>query len=208
MTRKHIVFEGLDYSGKSSVLDNVSNTLYRDNNSAYILRYPSDADQSIVKAAFSNHDRLTTATMMLLSTYYGILNTIKSDYTKRDILLDRSFLSCFAYNCKTNMDIRNIFTILKDISDNEKSIIPDYIFYFECDDYTLKQRYSNRQEAEEEYKKKYDQDVLQKFSQYRQRYEYILDLWKRTYPTIITRVDTTALSVEEATNLVIKTLKG
>lgn len=204
-----IVFEGLDYSGKSSIIKTTESYLRSQNLVVNRLAFPSDSYQPLVKAAFKNHDSNAKALMMAISTLFGIKDNQKiSDVT----LTDRHFLSCFAYNCVSNKSIRDIFDTLKTISEFDDTFIKvDYLFYFECDLDTIKERFSNREKVNEDYKNNFDQNVVNKLSQYKDRYEYALELWNKHFPkTIITRIDTSngKLNILDSTRKVLSTIYG
>lgn len=191
---KILVFEGLDNTGKSTAIKDYKDYLEEKGYKVNVLSYPGEMDETSLKTVmgFDKLENSEKATTMVMGIYHSILH--KQHIKNPDFLLiDRQYLSALVYQCPRPIDRIPATDILLALSlTNPDAFYIDHLFYFHCDEDTIKYRQNNGKETKD-YQKDFDHETLVKRNDYVNRYEEVLSLWGKKFSHIcphITRIDT------------------
>ncbi len=175
-----IVFEGIEGSGKSTHIKNVSKFLKKRKIHHIVIRepggsYTSEKIRSLILNKNSKFDKLTDLLLYLAARNENYINIFKQNYKKRIILLDRFVDSTIAYqHYGMGLELKLIKNINKKIL---KNFIPSFTFLNIVSEKNLKLRLKKRKKLN-----RYDQF---KFKFYKKVQNGYLKIIKKKYNSMI-----------------------
>lgn len=200
-----LIFEGLDFTGKSTIINLLSSHLNDIQIEYSRYAFPRDMDEGVQKLLFGkNKINPFHPEYLILALYYKM---IEMDYDNTTIqLIDRSFPSTFAYNAESPSErekLKNFFLSLYKV--NPIPFEFDYLFYLEIEEDTLKQRYFEREDIVDDYRQDIDLKVVKDYTLFSHRYQLTLDLYREIfgYERIIT-INTSTMTKEEVLEYILK----
>lgn len=149
MNPKLIVFEGIDGSGKSSLVQSLTEKLNQSNFKFKNFSEPTKYEHGLkIREFLQNKIFLSKSQQIELflkdrkdSIFKNINPNLDSGF---HVILDRYFYSMAAYQSDENFSAEKIIQLNLD----EKFLIPDFVFYLEIDPKIALSRTSNRGESE------------------------------------------------------------
>ena len=149
-----IVFEGIEGSGKSTHIKNVSKFLKRKKIQHIVIRepggsYTSEKIRALILNKNSKFDRFTDLLLYLAARNENYINLFKKNYKKKIILLDRFVDSTIAYqHYGMGLELKLIKTINKKIL---KNFTPSYTFLNIVNENNLISRLKKRKKLNRDY---------------------------------------------------------
>ena len=142
-----IIFEGIDGSGKTTQINNVTNYLKKKNKKFIKLREPGGSKNSeIIRNLILNKrnkfDKFTDLLLYLAARNENINQVIAKNFNKKIILIDRYIYSTIAYQCYGMGVNKNLVTTINNFI--VKRFKPTHSFLLIVNEKNLKFRLKNR----------------------------------------------------------------
>lgn len=142
-----IIFEGIDGSGKTTQINNVTNYLKKKNKKFIKLREPGGSKNSeIIRNLILNKrnkfDKFTDLLLYLAARNENINQVIEKNFNKKIILIDRYIYSTIAYQCYGMGVNKNLVTTINNFI--VKRFKPTHSFLLIVNEKNLKFRLKNR----------------------------------------------------------------
>ena len=142
-----IIFEGIDGSGKTTQINNVTNYLKKKNKKFIKLREPGGSKNSeIIRNLILNKrnkfDKFTDLLLYLAARNENINQVIAKNFNKKIILIDRYIYSTIAYQCYGMGVNKNLVTTINNFI--VKRFKPTHSFLLIVNKKNLKFRLKNR----------------------------------------------------------------
>ena len=142
-----IIFEGIDGSGKTTQINNVTNYLKKKNKKFIKLREPGGSKNSeIIRNLILNKrnkfDKFTDLLLYLAARNENINQVISKNFNKKIILIDRYIYSTIAYQCYGMGVNKNLVTTINNFI--VKRFKPTHSFLLIVNEKNLKFRLKNR----------------------------------------------------------------
>ena len=142
-----IIFEGIDGSGKTTQINNVTNYLKKKNKKFIKLREPGGSKNSeIIRNLILNKrnkfDKFTDLLLYLAARNENINQVIAKNFNKKIILIDRYIYSTIAYQCYGMGVNKNLVTTINNFI--VKRFKPTHSFLLIVNETNLKFRLKNR----------------------------------------------------------------
>lgn len=180
--RKIIVIEGIDHSGKTTLIDIIAKYLKSKNIDFEKIKYPRKETEigKIILDIINDNSSYDPLTLPFFFAIDRISDRRRLNKNKV-ILIDRFVYSNFAYQSIKlseilKMDWKEIFEWLKSIEPPFLYPKIDFVFYSYVDIETVKERMKNKKDLTS-----YDID-LKFLEKVKEVYDYMFDLWKDKDP--------------------------
>lgn len=179
----YIVFEGIDFSGKSTMVNKLKKVFPTSRNVCEPYKGSSDlvAIRNII--ASGNEDRLYKAYLSVAQRAYLHDHVVKPifDINPRAVVIsDRSFITSCVYQANTNKELHNVFDLNRQwLTHNGQSCIPNLIVYMEIDFETYCKRKKNTRSRLQIDKVEEQLMDETEFDNYCRRYAYVLGMCER-----------------------------
>ena len=205
-----IVFEGLDGSGKSTILEKIK-SLFQNKNLNFIstkepfgTKYKDLFKETIHKKDFLNFSSLQFLLFQAERMTHLKEIIIPALNDKKIVISDRFLPSSLVYqglNGKLNVDFMT--KIHDEFCENEfnKKIHPDLIFYFHASDKILKERIKSKKNLDH-----FDEGTFQEIKKFKEYYSIILNK-KNLYKKLI-KIDTSFDNPDETTKFIFEIIKN
>ena len=167
-----IIFEGVEGSGKSTHIKEISKYLKKKKHSFIKIREPggsynSEKIRKLILNKKNKHDKLTDLLLFFAARNENIVSIIKKNYKKKIILIDRFLYSTMAYqHYGMNINLKFINYINNYLLKNIKI---DFIFLHKINVHEIKKRINKRK-----YINRYDKFNIKFYSKVQKGYLKLL----------------------------------
>ena len=167
-----IIFEGVEGSGKSTHIKEISKYLKKKKHSFIKIREPggsynSEKIRKLILNKKNKHDKLTDLLLFFAARNENIVSIIKKNYKKKIILIDRFLYSTMAYqHYGMNINLKFINYINNYLLKNIKI---DFIFLHKINVHEIKKRINKRK-----YINRYDKFNIKFYSKVQKGYFKLL----------------------------------
>ena len=167
-----IIFEGVEGSGKSTHIKEISKYLKKKKHSFIKIREPggsynSEKIRKLILNKKNKHDKLTDLLLFFAARNENIVSIIKKNYKKKIILIDRFLYSTIAYqHYGMNINLKFINYINNYLLKNIKI---DFIFLHKINVHEIKKRINKRK-----YINRYDKFNIKFYSKVQKGYFKLL----------------------------------
>ena len=167
-----IIFEGVEGSGKSTHIKEISKYLKKKKHSFIKIREPggsynSEKIRKLILNKKNKHDKLTDLLLFFAARNENIVSIIKKNYKKKIILIDRFLYSTMAYqHYGMNINLKFINYINNHLLKNIKI---DFIFLHKINVHEIKKRINKRK-----YINRYDKFNIKFYSKVQKGYLKLL----------------------------------